>query len=277
MTDHQQRRIDPDDTATWLPLDGLAPGFDTNKPPRSTALAGRDLTVAFADGTRVRHVFADERQLAWEFIDGSGGAGTTDSYEAFEVAAELYYVQFRHLDRPVAVSLVLDLAAGRALGVITTIGPVTPDRPACEQRFLPGTFDGLRPSGPPPAPSSELIGRRALWVYSSQHAYEHIYLSGQRYTWQCLGGPERGLSDTDACTTYLIRPGIYVFGWRERVVPCAAVTVADHIVMRSYGMLFGLDESARDTTYFTFGAYGRLLGVTVYPDGYEPPTAEGAR
>ena len=100
-----------------------------------------------------------------------------------------------------------------------------------------------------------------------------MYLSPQWYTWQCLAGPERGLADTDEQTTYQLRPGIYVFAWREKVIPCAAVTVADHRDlrdMRSHGVLFGLDETGQVATHFTFGAFGRLLSNTTHPSELDP-------
>jgi hypothetical protein len=118
-----------------------------------------------------------------------------------------------------------------------------------------------------------LIGRRVMWVYSEQHAYEHVYLSPQWYTWQRLAGPERGLADTDENSVWQLRPGIYVFTWREKVIPCASVTVADHRdarAIRSHGYLFGLDEAGVDPVHFTFGAFGRLISTTVHPDRYDP-------
>ncbi len=110
-------------------------------------------------------------------------------------------------------------------------------------------------------------------VYSAEHAYEHVYLSPLWYTWQCLAGPERGQADTDENTVYTIRPGIHVFAWREKVIPCAAVTIADHRdakALRSHGVLFGLDETGAVPTHFTFGAHGRLLSNTVHPQPYDP-------
>lgn len=96
------------------------------------------------------------------------------------------------------------------------------------QVFVPGRIDGIEASGPAPAPTSALLGRRVLWVYSTEHAYEHVYLTPTWYSWHCLAGPERGLADTDENTAYEVRPGIYVFAWREKVIPCASVTIADH-------------------------------------------------
>jgi hypothetical protein len=268
---------DLSDTSTWLPLDGLAPGFDANKAEPSTALANRVVVVLDDRGTRIAHRFGADT-VSWDYAPGVGDpipASTgEDHYEAFDVADGLVYAQFHHTDKPTeAVSLLLDFHTGHALSVITTIGDPTPGRTRVRQAFVPGRIDGVTVSGPAPAPTTSLIGRRVLWVYSSEHVYEHVYLNPHWYTWQCLAGPERGLADTDENTVYQLRPGIYVFTWREKVIPCASVTVADHRDvrnLRSHGVLFGLDETGQVPTHFTFGASGRLLSNTVHPAEADP-------
>jgi hypothetical protein len=60
------------------------------------------------------------------------------------------------------------------------------------------------------------------------------------------------------------------------VIPCAAVTIADHRnarALRSHGVLFGLDGSGTTPTHFTFGAHGRLLSTTVHPEERDPARA----
>ncbi|WP_372508487.1 MoaF C-terminal domain-containing protein [Amycolatopsis iheyensis] len=238
------------DTSTWLPLDGLAPGFDANKAPVVDDLREREFVLRDDDGVVV-FTFA-----------GDG--------ETFLVDDGLYYVQLPPSDRE-TTSLFLDLRDGRALVVITTIGEA--GTPRVTQRFRPATIDGIEVRGEPMAPSTALIGRRVLWVYSREHAYEHVYLSPHWYTWQCLAGPERGLADTDENTVYQVRPGIHVFTWREKVIPCASVTIADHRNardLRSHGVLFGLDATGSHPTQFTFGAFGRLLSTTVHPPEFDP-------
>ncbi|AHH99363.1 molybdenum cofactor biosynthesis F family protein [Kutzneria viridogrisea] len=235
---------DLSDTSTWLPLDGLAPGFDANRAPTVDDLHGRAFVLHCADGGTVQ----------WR-----------EPADTWLVDEDLYYVQAHQGTQ--ASSLFLDLHTGRALLVESTIGAGTP---RVSQRFRPALIEGIVTRGSAPAPSTALLGRRVRWVYSQAHAYEHVYLTEHWYTWHCLAGPERGLADTDEQTTYELRPGIYVFAWREKVIPCAAVTVADHRDagrMRSHGALFGLDESGQVPTHFTFGAYGQLLSTTVYPAG----------
>lgn len=268
---------DLSDTSTWLPLNGLEPGFDANKAALSAALAEREVVVTDDRETRIVHRFGLDT-VDWEYSPGAAdlipAAAGHDRYEAFDVADRLVYAQFRHAGRPTeAVSLFLDFQTGHALSVITGIDDPEPGRTRVRQAFVPGHIEGVPVVGPAPAPTTALIGRRAMWVYSPEHAYEHIYLSPHWYTWQCLAGPERGLADTDENSTYQLRPGIYVFAWREKVIPCAAVTVADHRdarELRSHGALFGLDQTEQETTHFTFGAFGRLLSNTVHPAETDP-------
>ncbi|SEC05012.1 molybdenum cofactor biosynthesis F family protein [Microbacterium hydrocarbonoxydans] len=270
--------LNPADTSTWLPLEGLAPGFDANKAPHSTALSGREITVVDARGTRIAHRFADTT-VTWDYRPGAEdpteAASDTDDYEAFEVDDDLYFVQFHHNYLPnEAVSLVVDLRHGRALAIISVILPAPEQgRTRVQHVFAPSIIEGASVTGTEAAPTTTLIGRRVEWVYSEEHAYEHVYLSERWYSWQCLAGPERGLADTDENSVWEVRPGIYIFAWREKVIPCASVTIADHRdvnAIRSHGVLFGLDESGEVPTHFTFGAHGRLLSTTHHADGLEP-------
>jgi hypothetical protein len=258
------------DTTTWLPLDGLARGFDANKAQPSGALASRSVQLIDGAGGHFSVRFT-ANEVTWREADGDTG---TDTYEAFEVDRGLHYVQWHPGGRPVnARSLFLDTEFGRALLVAARIGVAAPGKTAVQHEFLALTVDGIEPSGPEPAPTTALIGRRALWVYSPEHAYEHVYLSPHWYTWQCLAGPERGQADTDENTLYELRKGIYVFAWREKVIPCGAVTVADHRdanALRSHGYLFGLDETGTRPVHFTFGAHGRLLSTTLHPEDLYP-------
>ncbi|MGN6203582.1 MoaF C-terminal domain-containing protein [Humibacter sp.] len=265
------------DTTTWLPLDGLAPGFDANKAQPSSDLHGRTITIVDERGTRITHTFGPG-EVTWTYEPGEGdpteAASQTDACEVIRVDDDLYYAQFHHEYLPnEAVSLVLDLRGGHALAILSVIGEAAPGHTAVQQHFAPARIEGMQQTGEAPAPTNELIGRRALWVYSSQHAYEHVYLSPHWYSWQCLAGPEQGLADTDEQTTWRIRPGIYVFAWREKVIPCGSVTIADHRdqrSLRSHGVLFGVDEAGTGQTHFTFGAFGRLLSNTVHPAEYDP-------
>jgi hypothetical protein len=264
----------PSDTDLWLPLDGLAPGFDAFRAPHTTALDGKTFTADMhGHDARVTYAFAEGRiESTVAGVAGFGPASAT--YEAAEVADDLFYVQFAPEQRPhEAVSLFIDFAAGTGLSVLTLIGPDGQLPVRVTQQFVPFTIEGHASPGTLPAPSNNLVGYRAWWRYSDVHAYEHVYLSEHWYTWHCLAGPEKTLADTDEQTTYEVRPGFYVFAWREKVIPCAAVTIADHrdaANLRSHGALFGLDESGTVPVMFTFGAHGKKLSKADYPADLDP-------
>jgi hypothetical protein len=271
--------VNRSDTSTWLPLDGLAPGFDASKGELSTDLEGRTFTLVDERGTRIAHTFG-AGSVSWDYRPGAGdpieAAQQTDACEVIKVDDDLYYAQFHHDDRPnESVSLFLDLRSGYALAVIAVLGERTVEQVAVQHLFTVARIEEVDGGvGEAPAPTLELIGRRVLWVYSSEHAYEHVYLSPHWYTWQCLAGPEQGLADTDENTVYKIRPGIYVFTWREGVIPCGSITIADHRdakAIRSHGVLFGeAEDPTAKPTHFTFGAHGRLISNTIHPAEYDP-------
>ena len=259
------------DTRTWPPLNRIAPGFDGNKAAASSIVADREIVTTNSHGSRVLHRF-DATAVDWSYEPGAGDphpvkSGRSD-YEAFEVAEGLLYTQFHHrVDVPnTAVSLVLDFENGHSLAIVSTIMEPVEGRTRVQHNFLPGLIEGVEARGPEHARSTALLGRRVLWTYSDEHRYEHVYLGPNSYTWHCLAGPAAGLADTDECTTYELRPGIYVFASRGKVIPCASVAIADHrdtASPRSYGAVFGLDETGELPTHFTFGAVGELLGQTV--------------
>jgi hypothetical protein len=114
--------------------------------------------------------------------------------------------------------------------------------------------------------TTDLIGERFQWVYSSKDAYEHIYLNENTYTWQCISGNEKGLADTDRCFFYKLGEKFYLFVWIEKIVPTVGVVLEDLEVMRSYGKIFGhegYDMNGRITN-FAVGSYGTFLNKTEY-------------
>ncbi|QRP50441.1 MoaF C-terminal domain-containing protein [Amycolatopsis sp. FDAARGOS 1241] len=263
--------LDFSDTRAWPSLDRLAPGFDGYKAATSSSVAGREIVFTNSQGSWVSHRFGTTT-VEWSYEPGADDphpvVSGRDDYEAFDVAEGLVYTQFHHReDVPdTAVSLVLDFDRGRSLAVVSTIGAASEDRTRVRHTFLPGHIEGLEPREPEPAPTTALVGRRVRWAYSAEHSYEHVYVGPHSYNWRCLAGPAAGLAGTEECTTYRIRPGIYVFTSREKVIPCASVTIADlrdTASPRSYGAVFGLDETGESPTHFTFGAVGELLGHPV--------------
>ncbi|OPX10176.1 MoaF C-terminal domain-containing protein [Mycobacterium sp. AT1] len=243
---------------------GLGDNFAANKAERSGDLAGREL-VLLADGApRLQLHFHDDRSLSWS-VDG--GATKTDDYEALLVDDGLYLVAVDESgSEPAAASAVIvDLTSGHAVWVRNELGPREPNTPTVRQRTEHLVLGGTEPVGEPFAPTTELAGVRAMWVYSEQDVYEHLYLNSDWYVWHCLKGAEYPLADTDPCVVYKLRDQTYLLTFSEKVITMGASMVLDFGALRSYCAAFG-SESDAAPTHFTFGAYGRVLSKTEYPN-----------
>ena len=111
--------------------------------------------------------------------------------------------------------------------------------------------------------TEELVGKRIEYTYSPTERYEHIYLNGSFYTWHCLLGAEKGLADTDCCHSYKLARNLYLFVWREKIVPTLGVVVLDLNAMRTTGKIFGYEgNDFRKVVNFRIGARARLQNIT---------------
>ncbi|HBP0513075.1 molybdenum cofactor biosynthesis F family protein [Pseudomonas aeruginosa] len=262
----------------WITVGALADGFapDSHVLPACNALAGRSLTLHFANGWIIEHRFERQR-LHWRLAGGS--ASGESAYRASSLRENFYLVDFLKQEdgRTVSVSLVLDLEHLAFTAVLGTL----PDRATCEQGlfaralggqeltgveagFLHGSLDRPWQAGAcPHAPSEELLGLRNQYVYSANEAYEHIYLNPRFYTWQCLRGTEQGLADTDRCHHYRLAERLYLFVWREKIVPTLGVLLIDLEAGRTDGKIFGYqgDDFATPVN-FPVGALARVLNQT---------------
>lgn len=119
----------------------------------------------------------------------------------------------------------------------------------------------------PHAVTDELIGVRNLYRYSPTEIYEHTYLNPNFYTWQCLKGVEQGLCDTDACHYYKITDDLYLFIWREKIVPTLGIVMIDEQNHRSDGKIFGVgDTEDAPLANFPMASFCQRLSDTEYPD-----------
>jgi hypothetical protein len=135
--------------------------------------------------------------------------------------------------------------------------------------FLQGSIDKTHSEETPCHQlSAELVGKRVLYIYSGTEAYEHIYLNENLYTWQCLKGLEKGLRDTDRCHYYKIAEALYLFVWREKIIPTLGVVMVDLRKLKTTGKIFGYDESNFEKlSNFPVGAFAKVLNHTQYELG----------
>jgi hypothetical protein len=265
----------------WIDLGEWGKGMDGFRLPLSDELAGKLMVLYYVQGGQIiTYLFDNLKSLTWKIIEGRDKGQTgTDNYKAIQITPDIYFVDFIKKDKPnESVSLVLNLTTAQA----TVITAVLPDIKSSGSSFIKRLGQGIdlssievefqkaninNPSNKSAdfhPRTSDLIGKRVKYTYSDQHVYEHIYLNERIYTWHCLIGLEKGLADTEICDYLKIAPDIYLFVWREKILPTFGLVLIDFKEMRSNGKTFGLDLSTGKYINFTMGALAELLNITEY-------------
>ena len=154
-----------------------------------------------------------------------------------------------------------------AIGVLSVIQPQAVEGvPQVAQHFWAGVLDGAEVGGSAPGPSRDLIGRRNLYRYSPEHLYEHVYLSSERYAWQCVQGVQRGHGDVDMSTVWKFDDGLYLFCFREFKIAVASVWLHDlGYQLRTTGNFLGLNGEGQ-AEHSRAGGHIYPLGSVGYPD-----------
>lgn len=269
-------------SSDWITVGALAEGFAPHAfiLPNLAELDGKQFSLCFENGWEIDHRF-DAEQVHWLAADdhSSGSA----AYRATSVRPGIYLVDFiKHEDGQAwSISLVLDTLSQSFTAVIGTL-PSAADLDeglyrralagkaltGVQARFLQGSLD--RPwhdDACPHAPTRELVGMRNRYRYSPTEVYEHIYLNDQYYSWQCLKGVEQGLCDTDRCHYYKIADALYLFVWREKIVPTLGLVMIDLQQHRSDGKIFGYaGEGFEALSNFAVSSYCDLLNRTEHGD-----------
>lgn len=254
--------------ADWKNFEDFAAGIDTNRLPRTVELKSRNFDIRLDNG----------RSFSLAFVNGDtvsvteGGVEARERYEAVRVAEDVYFIDITFAARPTeAETLIVNTATRRVLSVRCRIRAASeaPGEPRVAQDWVPGILAGGTPTGVVPHETRDLIGLRALYTYSPQHVYEHIYLSSARYGWQNLVGVQRGHGDTDMATTFKFGENQYVFGFREFIIPVASVFFYNWSDMRSTGKLLGETGDGK-VKNSPGGAFIEKQSMTYYSKEIEP-------
>lgn len=273
------------ETCDWVSVGALGEAFSPGSHGLEPVaeLAGRRLTVHFEDGDEECYRFLDDRHLLRQRPD-AGGEMPAEEYRATSLRPGIYFIDFLEAGRRASSrSLVLDLGQG----VVTAVTGTLPTRQEAMEPLLAriargeplsgvsaafsrGTIDRpCAPDAPLHPETTELVGRRVRYVYSSTESYEHLYLNPGFYTWHCLTGVEKGLCDTDRCHTYRIAEALYLFVWREKIVPTLGVVMIDLEKMKTTGKIFGYcGDDFGALTNFGIGALAAI--VNIVPPGFRP-------
>ncbi len=252
------------DQARWISVGELAETFgpDSHAPEAVRDLAGTTQALHFEDGRVVEHRFLSGSTMAWTVSGGPADGATGEAaYRALKVRDSIYFVDFvAHKAPPTAISLVLDLERRIATALVARL-PESPDvgcsllaRVGAGEELTAVSADFSSAAIGTPfttatlrhEPTKDLIGRRVEYTYSPTERYEHIYLNEHLYTWHCLLGSEKGLADTDACHHFKLGDQLYLFAWREKIVPTLGAVIVDLTAMRTMGKIFGHAQTAAD-------------------------------
>lgn len=257
-----------DRPADWKDYEDFAAGIDTNRLPSTQELTGRSLDLTLGPSRLTLH-FGSGGRVQWH----EGAAQGDDEYDAVLVAPSTYFIDMTFASNArEALSLVVNTATHRAMSVRQVVRARRIEgEPLVEQHFQAGVLSDplAKPSGPVPGATRDLIGLRAFYRYSPRHLYEHVYLSSQRYCWQCLLGEQRGHGDVDLATTWKFDEEQYIFAFREFIIPVASVFFYNFRDLRSTGKFLGVSGNGRVENRKA-GALIQKSTMTAYEPGTEP-------
>jgi hypothetical protein len=264
----------------WIPVGALGDAFlpDNNCLPPVLDLAGKKLRLYFENGWIIDHEFASGDRLDRRMIEGeSDSRQGKELYVATRPRENIYFVDFiKSGERATSVSLVLDLKRATFIALIGEL-------PTADESMIPfltriaqgkeltsvrltvlrGGIDApVDDGGQLVEPTSDLLGRRVEYTYSPHERYEHIYLNERFYTWRCIEGSEKGLTDTDACHYFKIDENLYLFAWREKIVPTLGIVMVDLNALKTTGKIVGYESNDfGKLRNFTVGARARVISV----------------
>jgi hypothetical protein len=258
--------------AVFIQVGALAEGFapHSHTLKQQQDLAGMSLVFHFVEGESVNCHFNDDQTLLWQ--------EQRVDYRATSIRPEILFIDFLDPQRSNgSITLVCD----RQLGNFTAVYGQLPDEAQARldafsrvEQGLPLTavntefrFGRLDNSvAPLPHFTDELIGMRNMYTYSPTERYEHIYLNNNFYAWQCLDGVEKGLADVDRCHYVKVAEKLYLFVWREKIIPTLGVVMIDLQAMRTDGKILGYQGSDFSSlSNFAVGAHAQILNTTRYP------------
>jgi hypothetical protein len=263
----------------WISVGELSKGFDENRMKATSVLSGREFTLYFKGGRAVTYEFKDQNTLRWEVIEGTEeGQSREVSYDATMPRDGIFFVDYTKISvERTTVSLLLDFNDGITTAIIGTLPTEREASKSALQRAVndepmsavsvdvrsAAINDSFIEDTRQHRPTTDLIGKRIQYTYSSKDAYEHIYLNENRYTWHCLSGPEKGLADTEECQHFKLGEDLYLFAWQEKIIPTLGIVVIDLENKKTTGKLLGYEENDfEELSNFVVGAYVKSLNET---------------
>jgi MoaF C-terminal domain/MoaF N-terminal domain len=263
----------------WIMVGDLEKGFstDNNKLERTNDLVGKVIRLTDPQGAETEITFETPDTLTWQ--QANDAQRGTEHYSATSLRDSIFFIDY--ISAGTSVSIVLDLARN----LFTSVTVRMPTEEQIEKSLFKRAAEGQELTSVEPTivsgrlagsdqngseihhPTIELVGKRVMYTYSKTECYEHIYLNPSFYTWHCLEGVEKGLGDTDRCHYIKIDQNLYLFVWREKIVPTLGVVMIDLDRKKTTGKILGYEgQTVGSLSNFPVGAHARVLNVTSYTD-----------
>lgn len=253
----------------WKNYEDFSAGIDRNRLPATDELVQSTFDIRLDSGCAMSIRFSKKHEAIWS----DGRDQHSDWVETIKVAENVFFIDMTFSSRPRdAQTFIVNTQTLRVLSILSHVRENKIEgEPLVTQKFDPGFLheEGSEVSGPIPGPTRDLIGLRGFYRYSPNHLYEHIYLSSQRYAWQCLVGEQRGHGDVDLATTYKFDENLYIFTFREFIIPVASVFFYNMSTFRSTGKFLGVTGDGKISNN-PAGAFIQKASMTFYDPQWEP-------
>ncbi|MDR3338055.1 MAG: hypothetical protein LBT16_12715 [Treponema sp.] len=261
----------------WKNLDDFRSGLMTNLQPATKLLEGTTKSFSFDEeggiGEDLRPCkfavsFNIEPGETSCIIDGKKQpCGIT----VFQINNDIFFLGCRMLD-PVNedFSVFFNFKTYRALGVhaVAREKPVSGECRAVQTYYV-GKLGGAQASGFKPERTRDLIGQRLLIIYSPNHYYEQIFLNSGRYCWHNLRGEQYGDAASETCDFFKFDYKVYVYSWREMLIPCGASYILNYGNNTATGKFIGWTGTGEISHSYAGGEI-RILSTTYYPKTCQP-------
>lgn len=254
----------------------VASGLSVNRQASTDRLQGQTLQIKLEGNDEAVLEFLPDRVLRWRGLPGLAfDESGTCPVDVVEAAPDvLLIVAMLPASGRESMAIVVDHSTHHVLFVASQLadgGLPFARKTRVTQRFTTGRLLGPQPASrsPTPAPTRDLIGTRAIYRYSEDTIYEHVYLNTHWYSYQCLKGVRRGDCGTDEASYWKIRDDVYVVTWREILIDLAAAFVYDMKACRSTGCAWGTPGGLPDPRHIPTGALFEKLNDAGYPTDIE--------
>jgi hypothetical protein len=261
----------------WKNLDDFRDGLMTNLQPATKLLDSTTKIFSFNEEGGIGEEFGPSNFTVSFNIEAAESSCVIDGKQrpcgitVFQIDENTFFLGCRILDPANEdFSVFFNAKTYRALG----IHAVAREKPApgeCRvvQTYYVGKLDGAEASGFKLERTRDLVGQRLLIIYSPNHYYEQIFLNSGRYCWHNLKGEQYGDAASETCDFFKFDDKIYVYSWREMLIPCGTSYILNYKNNVATGKFIGWTGGG-EISHSYAGGEMQVLSTTCFPKTCQP-------